>query len=170
MEEILSSTHPHRTKWPPKYEFDLSTKQIRALSIGYFALLGEVHGESIASHTISSLIKRGLMLPSGTLTRLGVDVYVRASRKSDARKSTAQERAGHAERVEARSKLVAERLDAAGYPLRDGLFLAPARPTSAEEVMRLILSEIERRTVENRPDLVDMLKEARLEIEKEQSD
>jgi hypothetical protein len=166
-EDRLPSTRAHQSdQWPPVYELKLSSAQIRALEVAYIDLTGGVRGGAVDRRTVCSLVEQGLMLPSGVLTRRGVDAHVRASGKSDPQRGLARARAGQAEREEATRTGVVGRLRAAGCPLRGGLFLLPVEPADIQEAARLIEEEAERRSVEGRADLLLLLASALTEIEK----
>lgn len=163
----MPSTRAHQSdQWPPVYELKLSSAQIRALEVAYIDLTGGVRGGAVDRRTVCSLVEQGLMLPSGVLTRRGVDAHVRASGKSDPQRGLARARAGQAEREEATRTGVVGRLRAAGCPLRGGLFLLPVEPADIQEAARLIGEEVERRSAEGRADLLLLLASALTEIEK----
>jgi hypothetical protein len=166
-EDRLPSTRAHQgDRWPPVYKLKLSPAQVRALEVAYIDLNGGVRGGAVDRRTIRSLVDQGLMLPSGVLTRRGVDAHVRASGKSDPQRGLARARAGQAEREEATRTEVVGRLRAAGCPLRGGLFLLSVEPADIQETARLIGEEAERRSAEGRADLLLLLSSALTEIEK----
>ena len=163
----MPSTRAHQgDRWPPVYKLKLSPAQVRALEVAYIDLNGGVRGGAVDRRTIRSLVDQGLMLPSGVLTRRGVDAHVRASGKSDPQRGLARARAGQAEREEATRTEVVGRLRAAGCPLRGGLFLLSVEPADIQETARLIGEEAERRSAEGRADLLLLLSSALTEIEK----
>lgn len=163
----MPSTRAHQgDRWPPVYKLKLSPAQVHALEVAYINLTGGVSGGAVDRRTIRSLVDQGLMLPSGVLTRRGVDAHVRASGKSDPQRGLARARADQAEREEATRTGVMGRLRAAGCPLRGGLFLLPVEPADIQEAARLIEEEAERRSAEGRADLLLLLASALTEIEK----
>ena len=150
-------------RWPPVNKLKLSPAQICALMDSYLDIIGEPLGRIVDRRLIPSLVNQGLMLPSGMLTRRGVDAHVRASGKTASKVACARVR--RAEREEATRAATVEVLRAAGCPLRDGLFLLPVEPGSLHEVVRLIRLEVERKTKDGQMDHVQILHEALAKIE-----
>lgn len=166
----MPSTRKSRgDRWPPLYTLDLSPAQSRALELAYIELVGGPCGGSMDRRTIRSLVDQGLMLPSGALTRRGVDAHVRTSGKSGPQKALARARADQAEREEAACAATLKRLHDAGCLPRGGLFLIPEMPVGVHETVRSIRLELERRTAEGRAEHVEMLSSALAEIERSRS-